>query len=97
WLMVIMKIPILYLCWVVYWAIKSEPRPDQPAALVADSDDSDPTRWRPGRQTDSRLCPHRSRYGSCMSATPYQRTRPAETIGGFLAAASIFVSLTGIA
>ncbi|MGZ4365594.1 MAG: hypothetical protein ACXVFD_08410 [Gaiellaceae bacterium] len=32
-----------------------------------------------------------------MSATPYQRTRPAETIAGFLAAASIFVSLTGIA
>jgi hypothetical protein len=32
-----------------------------------------------------------------MSATPYQRARPAETIGGFLAAASIFVSLTGIA
>ena len=45
--MVIMKIPILYLCWVVYWAIKSEPRPDQPAVRVADSDDSDPTRWRP--------------------------------------------------
>jgi hypothetical protein len=50
WLMVIMKIPILYLCWVVYWAIKSEPRPDQPALLVTDSDDSDPTQWRPGRQ-----------------------------------------------
>ena len=33
--MVIMKIPILYLCWVVYWAIKSEPPPEQPAALVA--------------------------------------------------------------
>ena len=32
-----------------------------------------------------------------MSATPYQRARPAETIAGFLAAASIFVSLTGIA
>jgi hypothetical protein len=32
-----------------------------------------------------------------MSATPYQRSRPAETIGSFLAAASIFVSLTGIA
>ena len=32
-----------------------------------------------------------------MSATPYQRSRPAETIGGFLAAASIFLSLTGIA
>ncbi|MDX6400549.1 MAG: hypothetical protein QOF27_1155 [Gaiellaceae bacterium] len=32
-----------------------------------------------------------------MSSTPYQRSRPAETVAGFLAAASIFVSLTGIA
>jgi len=32
-----------------------------------------------------------------MSATPYGRTRPAETVAGFLAAASIFVSLTGVA
>jgi hypothetical protein len=44
--MVIMKIPILYLCWVVYWAIKSEPRPEQPAALVTASDNSDPPPWR---------------------------------------------------
>ena len=32
-----------------------------------------------------------------MSATPYERSRPAETVAGFLAAASIFVSVTGIA
>jgi hypothetical protein len=32
-----------------------------------------------------------------MSATPYGRSRPAETVAGFLAAASIFVSLTGVA
>jgi hypothetical protein len=32
-----------------------------------------------------------------MSSTPYGRSRPAETVAGFLAAASIFVSLTGIA
>jgi len=32
-----------------------------------------------------------------MSATPYGRTRPADTVAGFLAAASIFVSLTGVA
>jgi hypothetical protein len=50
WLMVIMKIPILYLCWVVYWAIKSEPRPEQPAALVTASDDSDPPLRRPGHR-----------------------------------------------
>ena len=33
--MVIMKIPILYLCWVVWWAIKSEPGKEEGAALPA--------------------------------------------------------------
>jgi hypothetical protein len=32
-----------------------------------------------------------------MSAASYERSRPAETIAGFLAAASIVLSLTGIA
>jgi hypothetical protein len=32
-----------------------------------------------------------------VSSAPYERTRPAETVAGFLAAASIFVSVTGIA
>ena len=32
-----------------------------------------------------------------MNATPYERARPAETVAGFLAAASIFVSAIGIA
>jgi hypothetical protein len=31
-----------------------------------------------------------------VSTTPYDRTGPAETIAGFLAAAAIFVSVTGI-
>jgi hypothetical protein len=46
WLMVIMKIPILYLCWVVYWAIKAEPRNEEPVATMVGSDD-DPPAWRP--------------------------------------------------
>jgi len=32
-----------------------------------------------------------------VSSTPYERSRPSETVAGFLAAASIFVSVTGIA
>ena len=32
-----------------------------------------------------------------MSSASYERTRPAETVAGFLAAVSIFVSVTGIA
>ena len=31
-----------------------------------------------------------------MSASPYPRARAAETVAGFLAAASIFVSITGV-
>jgi hypothetical protein len=50
WLMVIMKIPILYLCWVVYWAVKAEPRPEEPATLAAASDDGPPTVWRTRRR-----------------------------------------------
>jgi hypothetical protein len=34
-LMVILKIPIVYLCWVVWWAIKAEPRPEEGAAVTA--------------------------------------------------------------
>ena len=34
-LMVILKIPIVYLCGVVYYAIKAEPRPTAGAAVTA--------------------------------------------------------------
>jgi hypothetical protein len=55
WLMVIMKIPILYLCWVVWWAIKAEPRGEEGAALPAPvPPDSQPSgsgwRFRRGRR-----------------------------------------------
>ena len=50
WLMVIMKIPILYLCWVVYWAIKSEPEREEPVRTPAVNDDGPPPAWRPRRR-----------------------------------------------
>ncbi len=34
-LMVILKIPIVYLCVVVYYAIKAEPRPEEGAGVTA--------------------------------------------------------------
>jgi hypothetical protein len=40
WLMVIMKIPIIYLCWVVWWAIKAEPRGEEAAAVTVALPDS---------------------------------------------------------
>lgn len=33
-LLLVLKIPVVYLCLVVWWAIRSEPRPEAPAALV---------------------------------------------------------------
>jgi hypothetical protein len=49
--------------------------------------------WPP----DPRVRSDAPSYGSRVSSAPIQRTRTAETLAGFLAAASIFVSLTGIA
>ena len=52
------------------------------------------TSWSP----HPRIRADASSYGSDMSTTPTTRqSRPAETVAGFLAAAAIFVSLTGIA
>ena len=55
-LMVIMKIPIVYLCWVVYWAIKAEPKPDEPEPAVVHVVPSPTRPRRPSRRTPPR--PH---------------------------------------
>jgi hypothetical protein len=57
-MMVILKIPILYLCAVVWWAIKAEPRPLEGAALpVADA----PEPWPGGRRRRRTPGPRRGR------------------------------------
>ena len=53
-LMVILKIPIAYLCFVVYYAIKAAPRPEEGAAVTAQYGPAfgwrrlHPRRFRPG-------------------------------------------------
>ena len=50
-LLIVLKIPIVYLCLVVWWAIKAEPQPDEGAALVARVEPTDPPQpcdWRQG-------------------------------------------------
>jgi hypothetical protein len=46
-LMFILKIPIAYLCWVVWWAIKAEPKPEEeePVRVIVPHD-SPPNRPR---------------------------------------------------
>jgi hypothetical protein len=57
-LLVILKIPIVYLCAVIWWAIKAEPKPEAPAALVPSLD---PELGGPGWR---RRRPARPRRGS---------------------------------
>ena len=44
-LMFLMKIPIVYLCAVIWWAVKAEPRPEEGAALLADAEPDPPPRF----------------------------------------------------
>jgi hypothetical protein len=63
-LLVILKIPIVYLCCVVYWAVKAEPRPLEPALKTAPLG-TDP---RPGRPKPRR--PRRGPHGSPSRTYP---------------------------
>jgi hypothetical protein len=48
-MMVILKIPIAYLCFVVYWAVKAEPTPpEEPVRAVSQAEPPDPKApWSP--------------------------------------------------
>jgi hypothetical protein len=47
-MMLVLKLPIVYLCAVVWWAIRAEPKQFEHAALVPANDDPDgePCPWR---------------------------------------------------
>ena len=47
-MMVILKIPIAYLCFVVYWAVKAEPKPPEPVRASTHADGPEPKApWSP--------------------------------------------------
>jgi hypothetical protein len=68
-MLLVLKIPIAYLCAVVYWAIKSEPKPPEPALLAAtvESPPNAPCAWRRSRRP--RRGPHGSRGGGYVPAS----------------------------
>ena len=41
-MLLVLKIPLVYLGFVVWWAIRAEPRPEEPAALVPAVTDTPP-------------------------------------------------------
>jgi hypothetical protein len=60
-MMVILKIPIVYLGLVVYWAVKAEPSPPEPAVLqVAEPGPEPHPPWRRPSRRGGRPGPHGS-------------------------------------
>jgi hypothetical protein len=59
-MMLILKIPVAYLCAVVYWAVKAEPRPLEGAAVLVADGPEPQAPFRPGRRRRSpwRRGPH---------------------------------------
>jgi hypothetical protein len=59
-LMLILKIPIVYLCFVIYYAIKAEPKPEAGAGVTATigPDDEGSQGWHRRLRNPRRLRPH---------------------------------------
>ena len=110
-LLLVLKIPIVYLCLVVWWAIKAVPLPEEGAGLVARVEPTDPSpcEWR--RRVARRPVAVRAR----SAARAVRRRRPrshaqvngrerdlrapnvhSDLVGGLLAAASIFAGAVGV-
>jgi hypothetical protein len=62
WMLVILKIPVVYLCLVVWWAIRAEPKPLEPALTTARIDPEPRPGWRFSRVRPRR--PGRGPHGA---------------------------------
>jgi hypothetical protein len=61
WMLVILKIPVVYLCLVVWWAIRAKPLPLEPALKPVASEPDPRPGWRFSRV---RPRPRRGPHGS---------------------------------
>jgi hypothetical protein len=58
WMLIILKIPVVYLCAVVWWAVRAKPEPLEPALRPVSADPEPRPGWR-----FSRVPPRRPRRG----------------------------------
>ena len=71
-MMLILKIPIVYLCLVVYWAVKAEPEPPEPARVIVSDGPEPRAPWKPRRRPKpgSRRGPDRMPARARRAAVP---------------------------
>lgn len=80
-MLLVLKIPLVYLGLVIWWAIRAEPRPEEPAALVpavVDTPPGDTPRWPQAPRGRSSRAPH----GRSGPARRPARARVASTRAG---------------
>jgi hypothetical protein len=56
-MLLILKIPLVYLCAVVLWAIRAEPRPDEGALRLARIEPTPPCDWHRSPRRSTRPLP----------------------------------------
>ena len=66
-MLVILKIPVVYLCLVVWWAIRAEPRPPEAAGRLVPIDTA-PCDWNGRRRTPTRPLPRGGRHVAARRA-----------------------------
>jgi hypothetical protein len=75
-MLVILKIPVVYLCAVVWWAVRAEPRPPEPALNPARLPEPAPCPWARRGRGRPRPAPCRGGGGS-RRPSPAVRARVA--------------------
>ena len=71
WFMVILKIPLLYMCWVIWWAVKDPPDAAGSEPAFDEREGGGGPEWRRGVDRDRRS----SRRGGPHGAPPRGRAR----------------------
>jgi hypothetical protein len=66
--LVVLKIPIAYVGWVIWWAIKAEPE-------IGTEGGTDGVNWQPWRRPPPTASPDRSRRGGLERSRERARTR----------------------
>ena len=77
-MLVVLKIPVVYLCAVVWWAIKAEPRPLEGAGVVASLGPDPACDWRRRSALRRGPAPRRPQRGARLrrpARTAYARAR----------------------
>jgi hypothetical protein len=71
WFMVILKIPLLYMCWVIWWAVKDPPEAVGSERALDELEGGDGPGWRRSSERDRRG----SRRGGPHGAPSRRRSR----------------------